>query len=148
MRARRRLPAGDLIDAIVPYDDGEILRRLHRDGGEAAELHQQRAVTFQRDHVPLRLRDRDAERNRDRKPHAAEHVEILRTLAARPQVEIGIADAADDGFATFQLVDDALSECVTVHHLGIVGPDGPDGCLGHGRITPQKPCRLSGAARG
>jgi hypothetical protein len=32
-----------------------------------------------------------------------EHVKILRAMAGRPQVEIGIADAADHGFLVLQL---------------------------------------------
>ena len=69
--ARGRLAAGDLIEAVVPHHHGEILRRLHGDGGQAAELHQQRAVALERDHVALRLRDGDAQGDRDRQAHAA-----------------------------------------------------------------------------
>ena len=120
----RRLRAGDLVDAVVPHHDREILRRPLGDGGEAAELHQQRAVAFERDHMPLRLRDGDAERDRDGETHAAEHVEILRALAARPQIEIGVADAADHRFVALELADQPLGQVEAVHHLGVVGADG------------------------
>src|SRR5262249_10849991 len=108
----------------------------------AAELHQQRAVAFERNDVPARLRDGDAERDRNGKPHAAEHVEILRTLAARPQVEVGVADAADDRFLALELAYQALRQVEAVHHLGIMRADrsGWLRCC-HGRLTLQSPCR-------
>ena len=145
-RARRRLAAGDLVDAVVPHHDGQVLRRPHGDGRQAAELHQQRAVAFQRDDVAFGLRDGDAERDRDRQPHAAEHVEILRPLAARPQIEIGVADAADDGFLVLELRDQPLGQLEAVHHLGVVRASGAlriDGGA-HERTL----CRRSTAATG
>ena len=72
----------------------------------------------------LRLRDGDAERDRDRQPHAAEHVEILRPLAARPQIEIGVADAADHRFLVLELRDQPLGQFEAVHHLGVVRASG------------------------
>ena len=48
---RGRLLAGDLVDAVVPDDDGQVARRHRGDGGEAAERHQERAVAFERDHA-------------------------------------------------------------------------------------------------
>ena len=92
---RRRLLAGDLIEAVVPDDDGEVARLDVGDGGEAAERHQDRAVAFEREHPALRLRQRDAERDRAGQAHAAEHVEVLRPVADGEHVEIGVADAAD-----------------------------------------------------
>jgi hypothetical protein len=53
--------------------------------------------------VTLRLCDGDAERNRDRKTHAAKHVKILRPLPAGPQVEISVADPADDRFIALEM---------------------------------------------
>jgi hypothetical protein len=50
----------------------------------------------ERDDVTLRLRHTECDR--DRKVHAAQHVEVLRAMAGRPQIEIGVADAADHGF--------------------------------------------------
>ena len=102
-RRRRRLRAGDLVDAVVHHHHGEVLRRERRDGRERAELHQQRAVAFEREDAPLRLRQRNPERDREGEPHAAQHVEILRAVAGGPQVEIGVADAADHGFFVLQL---------------------------------------------
>ena len=40
-RGRRALAASDLINAIVPNDHNQILRRLRGNGGKAAKLHQQ-----------------------------------------------------------------------------------------------------------
>src|SRR6185437_3604406 len=123
-RARRRLAAGNLIDAVVPDHDGQVGRRPHGDGRQTAELHQQRAVAFQRYHVPLRLRDGDAERDRDRQSHAAEHIEILRPLAARPQIEIGVADAADHRFLVLELCGQTLGQFKAVHDLGVMRAPG------------------------
>ena len=89
--------------------------------GEATELHQQRTVAFERDHVPARLRDRHAKGDRNGEAHAAQHVEILRPLAARPQIEIGVADAADHRFVVFELAHQPLGQLETVHHLRVVG---------------------------
>src|SRR6185312_4640691 len=122
--ARGRLPAGDLVETVVPHQNGEIFLLEHADGGETAELHQQRAVAFERDDMTLGLRDRDAERDRDREPHAAQHVEILRPVAARPQVEIGVADAADDGFVALELTDEALGQLEAVHDFRVVRAGG------------------------
>ena len=66
-----RLAAGDLVEAVVHDHYGQVGRLERCDGGEAAELHQQRAVAFQRDHARARLRQRDAERDRDGEAHAA-----------------------------------------------------------------------------
>src|SRR5207342_3583644 len=89
-----------------------------------------RSVAFERNHMPLRLRDGDAERDRDRKSHAAEHVEVLRSLAAGPEIEIGIADAADNGLFALELADQPLGQVEAVHHLCIVCADA---CFaGHG----------------
>src|SRR6185312_7672593 len=118
--ARRRLAAGDLVHAVVPDDHRQVIWLAHRHGGEAAELHQQRAVALERDDVALRLRDGDAERDRNRQAHAAEHIEVLRSLAAHPEIEISIADAADDGFLVLQVRDGALGQLEAVHHLGVV----------------------------
>ena len=90
---RGRLRAGDLVDAVVHHDDHEVLRPQHRDGGERAQLHQERAVALERHDRRARLRQRDAERDRHGKPHAAEHVEILRPPPGGPEIEIGVADA-------------------------------------------------------
>src|SRR6185312_3820455 len=98
-------------------------------GCKAAELHQQRAVALERNHVPFRLGDRDTKRNGNSQAHAAEHVEILWALSACPQVEIRIADAANDGFVAFELTDHQLCQLETVHHLRIVAADW-SGCLG------------------
>ena len=90
---RGLLLAGDLIDAVVHDDDGQVARLDHADGGETAERHQDRAVALERDHAALGLRERDAERDRTGQPHAAEHVEVLRAVAGREEIEIGVADA-------------------------------------------------------
>src|SRR4029077_16400652 len=74
-RARGRLRARDLIDAVVPHNDRKILRCTLGHGRETPELHQQRAVAFERDDVATWLRDGDAECDGDGEAHAAEHVE-------------------------------------------------------------------------
>ena len=84
-------------------------------------MHQQRPVALQREHAPVRLRQRHAERDREGEPHAAEHVEILRSVAGGPQVEIGVADAADHGFLVLQFRDQPRGEIEAVHDLGISG---------------------------
>src|SRR5689334_3605832 len=40
-------------------------------------------------------------------------------MARGPQIEIGIADPADDGFLVVQSRDQARSEIETIHHLGV-----------------------------
>ena len=84
-------------------------------------LHQQRTVALEPEDAALRLRQRDAERDREAEAHAAEHVEILRTMAGRPKIEVGIADAADHGFLVLQLRDQPRGEVKPVHHLGVAG---------------------------
>src|SRR5262249_58665443 len=102
--------AGDLVDALVPNVDSEVFRRAFTDGCKTAKLHQQGAVAFERKNVPVRLRNGNPKRDRYREPHAAEHVEILRALTTDPKIEIGIADAADDGFLVFELTDKPLGQ--------------------------------------
>jgi plasmid stability protein len=128
---RGRLAAGDLVDAVVHHHHGQVVRRQCCDGREAAELHQQRAVAFERDHPALRLRQCDAERDREGEAHAAQHVEILRAMACGPEIEIGVADAADHGFV-LQFADEALGQIESVHHLGVAL------CAGHGRSHLSK----------
>src|SRR6185369_7814849 len=77
------------------------------------------AVPLDRNHLPLRLRDRDAERDRARKAHAAEHVEILRPPTARPQIEVRVANSPDDGFIVLQLRHEPLRQLEAVHPLGV-----------------------------
>src|SRR5262245_30172414 len=67
----------------------------------------------------MRLGQRHAERDRAREPHTAEHVEVLCAAAGGPEIEVGIADAADDGFFTCEFGDKPLGEIEPVHHLGI-----------------------------
>ena len=114
---RGRLLAGDLIEAVVHDEDGEVARLHHADGGEAAERHQDRAVALERDHAALGLRQRDAERDRAGEAHAAEHVEILRPVAGRVEIEIGVADAADHRLLARELCDQAFGEVGAVPHL-------------------------------
>src|SRR5450631_2373712 len=116
MAGRGRLPAGDLVDAVVPDDDGQVARRHRRDGGEAAERHQERAVAFERDHAAFRLRQRDPERDRAGQAHAAEHVEILRPVAGGVEIEIGIADAGHDRLVA-QLAHQPPGQIGAVEHL-------------------------------
>ena len=82
-------------------------------------MHQQRAISLKRENAALGLGQRDAERNREGEAHAAQHVEILRAVACGPQIEIGVADAADDGFLVLQLRDQPRGEVEPVHHLGV-----------------------------
>ncbi len=116
-----RLLAGDLVDAVVHDDDGQVAWLQHPDGGQAAERHQDRSVAFQRDDAALGLRQRDAERDRTGKPHAAEHVEILRPVADRIEIEIGIADAGDDGLVRASLATSRLVRSFRLSGFGMVG---------------------------
>ena len=116
-RGRGLLPAGDLIDAVVHDDDGQIARLDHPDGSEAAERHQNRAVAFERDDTALGLGERNAEGDRTSESHAAEHVEILRSVPGGIEVEIGIADAGDHGFVAGELRDQPLRQIGAVEHL-------------------------------
>ena len=84
---------------------------------EAAEPHQDRAVAFERDHAALGLRDGDTERDRTGKPHAAQHVEILRPVAGGVEIEIGVADAADHRLLVLELADQALGQLGAVENL-------------------------------
>ena len=143
---RRRLRAGDLVDAVVHHDHGEVLRRQRRDRRQRAQLHQQRAVAFEREDAALRLRQRDAERDREGEAHAAQHVEILRAVAGGPEIEIGVADAADHGFLVLQLRDQPRGEVEAVHHLGVAGRG--VGALFMRSLTCRRLCRRSAAARG
>ncbi len=120
-RCRGRLRAGDLVDAVIHHDHGEIFRRQCCDGRQAAQLHQQRAVSLKRENAALRLGQCDAERDREGEAHAAQHIEILRAVAGCPQIEIGIANAADHGFLVVQPCDQPRGEIEPVHHLGVAG---------------------------
>ena len=113
------LSTGDLIGAIVHDDDGQVLLRPRCDGGQASKLHQDGSVAFQREHAALGLRQRDSQRDRHRQSHAAQHIEILRALPCTPEIEIGIADAADHGLVVFQARHQALRDIETVQHLGL-----------------------------
>src|ERR1700752_3233862 len=42
-------------------------------------------------------------------------------MAGGPQIEIGIADAADHGFFVLQFGNQARGEIEPVHHLGVAG---------------------------
>ena len=81
------------------------------------------------------LRDGDAECDGDGEAHAAEHVEILRTLATRPQIEVGVADAADDRLVSLELGHQPLRQVEAVHHLGVMRADGSRRFRGHGHLN-------------
>ena len=85
-RFRRRcaLATSDLINAVIPDHDNQILRCLRGDGGKTAKLHQQRPITFQRENTPFRLRNGHTHGNGCGQAHAAQHVEILGTMAGGP----------------------------------------------------------------
>src|SRR5262249_30907478 len=71
----------------------------------------------ERDHAALGLRQRDAERDRAGEAHAAEHVEVLRAVTGRVEIEIGIADARDHGFVAGELRHQTLRQVGAVEHL-------------------------------
>ena len=117
---RGLLAAGDLIDAVVPDHDGQVFRP------RAATVARQPSC-IRSDPSPSSATTwrfgcaiADAERDRHREPHAAQHVEILRPLSGRPQIEIGVADAADHRFVALELPDQALGQIEAVHHLGVL----------------------------
>src|SRR5581483_2984988 len=58
-------------------------------------------------------------RDREGEAHAAEHVEILGTVAGGPEIEIGVADAADHRFLVLELRDQARGHIEAVHYLGV-----------------------------
>src|SRR5262249_23269915 len=101
--------------------------------GKAAKLHQQRTVALERNNMAARLCNGDTKRNWYGETHAAKHVEILRTLAARPQVKVGVTDSANDRFVALELSHEPLGQFEAVHHLGIVRPDGSGWLRGHCR---------------
>ena len=80
--------------------------------------------------MPLRLRDGDTQTDRNRQTHAAQHVKVLRPLAGRPQIEIGVADAADHGFLALELADQAFGQLKAVHHFCIMGGSAAGGVMG------------------
>ena len=65
------LAAGLAEALIVENQDRQILRALRADDAERANAHQHLAIPGQRQNAPLRTRQRQAERRRHRKPHAA-----------------------------------------------------------------------------
>src|SRR5262249_56360931 len=67
---RRLLLAGDLVDAVVHNDDGQVARFHHSDGSKAAERPADPALALQRDHAALWLGERDAEGDGTREAHA------------------------------------------------------------------------------
>ena len=123
-RGRRRrggglLGAGDLVDAVVHDDDARFFGArmaivARQPSCIRSEPSPSSAITPR-----SRLRQRDAERDRQGEAHAAQHVEVLRPPAARPQIEIGVADAADDGLVVRELGDEPLGQLEAVHHLGV-----------------------------
>src|SRR6185312_17477246 len=121
------------------YNDRKVFRRSFADGCETAKLHKQGTVAFERKHVPVRLRDGNAKRDRYCEPHAAKHVEILRALTAGPKVEIGIADATDDRFLVLELADEPLGQFEAVHDLGVVRACGSRGFRVRHGVTLQTP---------
>src|ERR1700727_3170348 len=128
--SRCRLRARDLIDAVIHHDHAEIPRLERRDRRQATQLHQKRAVAFERKDTPVGLRQRNPERDWKREAHAAQHVEVLRPMTGSPEIEIGIADAADDGFFILQPGDETGGKIGAVHHL--VFTRGRIGGLTHG----------------
>jgi len=139
---RRDLPAGDLIGAVVHDHDRKVLLPAPRDGGERAKLHQDRTVALQRDHAALRLRQRDPERDRRGQAHAAQHVEILRPPSRGPQVEVGVADAADHRLVVMQPRHQALGDVEAVHHLRLLAADRMVGCECHVSLSQWSPSAL------
>ena len=55
LRSQRPLRAGDLVEAVVPDDDREILRCRGGGGSERPQLHQNGAVAIEREHLAVRL---------------------------------------------------------------------------------------------
>src|SRR5208282_6256477 len=50
-------------------------------------------------------------------PHAAEHVEILRAMASRNEIEIGVAEAGDDRLLVLEPLHQPLCQHGAVKHL-------------------------------
>src|SRR5204863_9985784 len=46
---------------------------------------------------------------------------VLRPVAGRPEIEIGVADTADHGFLVLQFCQQPRGEIEAVHHLGVAG---------------------------
>ncbi len=76
-----------LIGAVLHHQMHEILRGHRRDGDEAAEIHQEAAVTLQADDALVRPAEREAERMRGVQPHGADREIVERALAEREPVD-------------------------------------------------------------
>src|SRR5436190_3476540 len=116
-RGRRHLLARDLIDAVIHDHDGQVARPHHAYGGEATQRHEDRAVALERNHSALGLRDCDAEGNRTGKPHAAQHVEVLRPMPGGIEIEIGVADPGHDRLFARELRYQPLGQLGAIEDL-------------------------------
>ncbi len=77
------------------------------DGGQASEVHQERAVAVERHHPAVGARQRDPEGDRAGEAHAAPRVEVERAIAVGEQLVRGVPQAGDDRFVRQAAADDA-----------------------------------------
>src|SRR4051812_9211473 len=76
-----RLHAGLAVKAVVEHHDGQILRLLHANGGEAAKSHQHFAIASDDGDACLRLRQRQAKPDHRGATHRAPEVEVAVVVA-------------------------------------------------------------------
>src|SRR5438105_130930 len=69
------------------------------------------------DDAALRLCQRDAERDRTGQSHATEHIKVLRPMAGGEQIEVAVADPADDGLVVAELLDQKPGQRRTVERV-------------------------------
>ena len=88
------LAAGRGVRRVVEADVQQVARRRRRDGGERAHVHQHVAVAVEDDHAAIGLRQRDAETDRRRQAHGADHVEagvgVARAERGARQEAVGV----------------------------------------------------------
>ena len=93
-RGRGREAAARLQLLVVEHDVDEVRGRVARGGRERPQVHQERAVAVEHEHLPLWLAERQAEADRRGQAHRVVEVEEVRPVAQR--VKLG-RDAAHDG---------------------------------------------------
>src|SRR4029077_10163160 len=76
---RRLLRAGGVVDAVLEQQVREVPRGRARDGGERAELHEERAVAVEDDHPTIGRAQGEAEAQRGGAAHEADaaHREVV-----------------------------------------------------------------------
>jgi hypothetical protein len=90
------LHAGLAVVLVVLHHDRQVRRLLDRDGRERADAHQHLAIAGQHQDAAVRLRERDAQADHGRAPHAAPQRQVQRVVLHRGDVPGRRAEARDD----------------------------------------------------